>query len=46
MSPLLCQRVEQEVPEGDASKVVTWGNQNSDRLDKMKRCFIFNDLLF
>ncbi|KEY43416.1 hypothetical protein FB99_18680 [Pantoea agglomerans] len=38
--------MEQEVPEGDASKVVTSGNQNSDRLDKMKRCFIFVGMLF
>ena len=34
------------MPEGDASKIVTQRNENSDRPDKMKRCFIFIDRLF
>jgi len=46
MSPLLCQWELRKVPEGDASKIVTGRNENSDRHDKMKQRFIFIDQLF
>jgi len=41
-----CQRGEREMPEGDAGKVVTRRNQNSDQNDKMKRRFNLNDKMF
>lgn len=34
------------MPEGDAGKVVTRRNQNSDQNDKMKRRFNLNDKMF